>query len=113
MRNTEDTKLQFRVLRRQFLFRAVDLEVLSPHALGDANKLLGQFAALLIFVSLFLSPLFGLSDADLNNPDARLALTLSTEHSRDLCSCAPQDSCKWPPFACSYVRTFSSPRLTV
>jgi hypothetical protein len=42
------TKLQFRVLYREFLFRMVDLEVLSAHALGDVNKLLGQFAALLI-----------------------------------------------------------------
>ena len=44
-------KLQFRVLYRQFLFRVFDLEVLSAHAQGDANKLLGQFAALLVFVS--------------------------------------------------------------
>ena len=46
-------KLQFRVLYRQFLFRMVDLELLSADALGDSNKLLGQFAALLIFVSIF------------------------------------------------------------
>jgi CubicO group peptidase (beta-lactamase class C family) len=46
------TKLQFRVLVRQFLFRVFDLEVLSAHAQGDANKLLGQFAALLVCVSL-------------------------------------------------------------
>jgi len=44
-------KLQLRVLYRQFLFRVFDLEVLSAHAQGDANKLLGQFAALLVFVS--------------------------------------------------------------
>jgi hypothetical protein len=42
---------QWRVLYRQFLFRVFDLEVLSAHAQGDANKLLGQFAALLIFIS--------------------------------------------------------------
>ncbi len=46
-------KQQFRVLYRQFLFRMVDLELLSADALGDSNKLLGQFAALLIFVSVF------------------------------------------------------------
>jgi CubicO group peptidase (beta-lactamase class C family) len=46
-------KLQFQVLYRQFLFRMVDLELLSADALGDSNKLLGQFAALLIFVSIF------------------------------------------------------------
>jgi hypothetical protein len=44
------TKLQFRVLYREFLFRMVDPEVLSAHAQGDAGKLLGQFA-LLIFLS--------------------------------------------------------------
>jgi CubicO group peptidase (beta-lactamase class C family) len=42
---------QLRVLYRQFLFRVFDLEVLSAHAQGDASKLLGQFAALLVFVS--------------------------------------------------------------
>ena len=46
-------KLQFRVLYREFLFRMVDLELLSADALGDSNKLLGQFASLLIFVSIF------------------------------------------------------------
>ncbi len=46
-----NTKLQFRVLYRQFLFRVFDLEVLSTHAQGDANKLLGQFATLLILAS--------------------------------------------------------------
>ncbi|MCI0363073.1 MAG: hypothetical protein L0219_04280, partial [Phycisphaerales bacterium] len=52
----EMMKLQFRVLYREFLFRMVDLELLSASALGDVSKLLGQFAALLIFVS----SLFGL-----------------------------------------------------
>jgi hypothetical protein len=47
--------LQLRVLYRQFLFRVFDLEVLSAHAQGDAHKLLGQFAALLVFVSVTLS----------------------------------------------------------
>jgi hypothetical protein len=49
------TKLQFRVLYREFLFRMVDLELLSAHALGDSNRLLGQFASLLIFFSIFLA----------------------------------------------------------
>ena len=43
-------KLQLRILYRQFLFRVVDLELLSSHAQGDANTLLGQFAALLVFL---------------------------------------------------------------
>ena len=45
---------QFRVLYREFLFRMVDLEVLSSHAQGDMNKLFGQFASLLVMVSLLL-----------------------------------------------------------
>jgi CubicO group peptidase (beta-lactamase class C family) len=45
---------QFRILYRQFLFRMVDLELLSADAKGDMSKLFGQFAALLIFVSLVL-----------------------------------------------------------
>src|SRR5215475_8967409 len=47
-------KLQFRVLLRQFLFRLFDMEVLSPKAEGDASKLFGQLAALLISVSAML-----------------------------------------------------------
>ncbi len=43
---------QFRVLYRQFLFRMIDLELLSADAKGDMSKLFGQFAALLIFVSI-------------------------------------------------------------
>jgi hypothetical protein len=48
------------VLYRQFLFRVVDLEVLWASALGDANKLLGRFAALVVFIGAGagLGPLF-------------------------------------------------------
>ena len=49
------TKLQFRVLYREFLFRIVDLELLSTHAEGDSRKLLGQFASLLIHFSIILA----------------------------------------------------------
>lgn len=74
------TKLQFRVLYREFLFRMVDLEVLSAHALGDVNKLLGQFAALLLFISMLLSiAAFGFAGSHMA-PAARLALTLVFEH---------------------------------
>ena len=73
-------KLQFRVLRREFLFRIADLEALSAHALGDANKLLGQFATLLILISVVFSfGAFGAGDANMP-PSARLALTLYMEH---------------------------------
>ena len=45
-------KLQLRVLYRQFLLPIVDLELLAPK--GDVTKLLGQFAALLVIVCLWL-----------------------------------------------------------
>jgi len=45
-------RLQWRVLYRQFLFRVFDPEVLSAQAQGDATKMLGQFASLLIFFSM-------------------------------------------------------------
>ena len=73
-------KMQFRVLYREFLFRMVDLEVLSAHALGDANKLLGQFAALLVFISNLLSlAAFGFAGSHMA-PVARLAFTMVIEH---------------------------------
>ena len=55
-------KQQFRVLYREFLFRMVDLELLSSHAQGDMSRLFGQFASLLIFLSLlFTAPALGMS----------------------------------------------------
>jgi hypothetical protein len=48
------TNLQFRALYRQFLFRLMDVELLSASASGDASALLGQFASLLIFGSVVL-----------------------------------------------------------
>ena len=44
------TRVHFPILYRQFLFRVIDLDLLS--AQGDISKLLGQFASLLIFVGL-------------------------------------------------------------
>jgi hypothetical protein len=55
-------KQQFLVLYHEFLFRMVDLELLSAHAKGDINKLLGQFASLLVLVSVLLA-LGGMSGA--------------------------------------------------
>lgn len=53
-------KRQFHVLYREFLFRMVDLEALSSHAQGDASKLLGRVASLLIVASiLFSAPALG------------------------------------------------------
>ena len=45
------TRVQFRVLYREFLFRIIDLDLLAPE--GDVSKLLGQFAALLLILSLW------------------------------------------------------------
>src|SRR5215475_244545 len=74
------TRLQFRVLYREFLFRMVDLELLSTHALGDSNKLLGRFASLLIFVSILLSvPALGLGNPR-TPPALRLFYAWSLEH---------------------------------
>jgi hypothetical protein len=48
-------RFQYRVLYRQFLFRVIDLELLSTSAKGDVSKLLGQFGALLVYVSLLIA----------------------------------------------------------
>lgn len=75
-----NTKLQFAVLYRQFLFRIVDPELLSGSAQGDMHTLLGQFAALLVVVSLlfaFLAVPF--IDSKLP-PPVRLIGALTMEH---------------------------------
>jgi len=74
-------KRQFRVLYREFLFRMVDLELLSVHAQGDASRLLGQFAALLAFLGVLFSmpAMMGFGDANMP-PPARLMLAWSMEH---------------------------------
>ena len=74
---------QFRVLYRQFLFRIVDLELLSADARGDANKLLGQFAALLVWISVSLSvPAMFLADSGKNSNPGAIApvLVWITQH---------------------------------
>jgi hypothetical protein len=80
MSGAGDAGTQFRVLYRQFLFRVVDLEVLSASAMGDSSKLLGQFAALLILISVVVSfGAFGFADAN-TAPDASLSMALIMEH---------------------------------
>jgi hypothetical protein len=76
------TKLQFRVLYREFLFRMVDLELLSAHAQGDMSKLFGQFASLFIFLSLLFAGV-GLSFAGTARRmqlPVRLIFAWSSEH---------------------------------
>jgi len=64
------SRAQFRILYHEFLFRIVDLELLSAHAQGDASKILGQFAALLIFLStLFSLSVLGLGDAPVSRTE--------------------------------------------
>ena len=71
-------KLQFRVLYREFLFRMVDLELLSAHALGDSQKLLGQFASLLITMSILLAlPALGFGGG---TQAMQVFLPMSSEH---------------------------------
>jgi len=74
------TKLQFRILYREFLFRLVDLELLSPDALGDANKLLGRFAAVLVLFSAYLGLAGLLFDRKEMSPETFRTLSWSMEH---------------------------------
>src|SRR4051794_21501283 len=71
---------QFRVLYRQFLFRVVDPDLLSSHSEGDASKVLGQFAALLVL----LGSLFSLGILSVGDPrrprEALLIAAWGTEH---------------------------------
>src|SRR5580658_1517786 len=77
-------KLQFRVLYREFLFRIVDLELLSAHAEGDSRTLLGQFASLLIFFSLILALGAGIWAANMHSgrlpPLVRVMGAWTVEH---------------------------------
>lgn len=74
------TKLQFRTLYREFLFRLVDLELLSPDAQGDAQKLVGRLAGLLAVFSVYLG-LGGLLVERKAMPAAVFrTLSWSTEH---------------------------------
>src|ERR1039457_666649 len=69
---------QFHVLYREFLFRMVDLEVLS--AQGDIKQLLGQFGSILIFFSALVA--LGAMFFDPRHMTARAAVASlwSTQH---------------------------------
>jgi CubicO group peptidase (beta-lactamase class C family) len=72
-------RLQFRVLYRQFLLRIIDLDLLAPQ--GDVTKLLGQFAALLAIVSLWvMTPAVGLAVGIPGEPELGLVLSWVGEH---------------------------------
>jgi CubicO group peptidase (beta-lactamase class C family) len=68
----------FRVLYREFLFRIVDLELLAPQ--GDITKLLGQFAALLLVISLWLTIPIGFLSAHQPVPEYGLVGAWIAEH---------------------------------
>jgi CubicO group peptidase (beta-lactamase class C family) len=73
-------KIQFRVLYREFLFRMVDLDLLSAGALGDMNKLFGQFAALFIFIGIAFA--FGglIAAGSKMAPETKVIVLWSAEH---------------------------------
>jgi CubicO group peptidase (beta-lactamase class C family) len=71
---------QFRILYRQFLFRMVDIELLSADAKGDMSKLFGQFAALLVFIGVGLAWLGGLVGGAGLPPLAQMVAEWSTVH---------------------------------
>lgn len=73
-------KLQFRVLHREFLFRLIDRDVLSASAQGDASKLLGRLAAILVLLSIpFALSLIGIGDSRLPQ-QAKLISAWGAEH---------------------------------
>ncbi len=71
--------MQFRVLYREFLFRMVDLELLARQ--GDMRQLLGQLAALLIFVSvMFTIPALAAGSVSGVPAQISLGINLTAEH---------------------------------
>src|SRR5215469_12418013 len=74
-------KQQLRVLYRQFLFRMVDLEVLSASAQGDSNRLLGRCATLAIFLGWVQSLGALFFNGGAMTPLQRLIAIWSKEHS--------------------------------
>jgi len=69
---------QFQVLYREFLFRMVDLEVLS--AQGDIKQLLGQFGSILIFFGLLVALGAMFFDPQHMSASAAVASVWSTQH---------------------------------
>lgn len=74
------TRLQFRVLYREFLFRLVDRDVLSVSAQGDASRLFGQIAAVLVLLSIpFTVPAIGIGNSRLSQ-QAKFISAWPAEH---------------------------------
>ena len=75
-----NTNLQFRVLYRQFLFRLMDVELLAASARGDASQLFGQFASLLLLVSVIFAWGAAVYAANPKLPEEVAASAWSVEH---------------------------------
>ena len=75
-----NTRLQFRVLYRQFLFRLMDVELLAASARGDASQLFGQFASLLLLVSVIFTYGAAVYAANPKLPEEVAASAWSVEH---------------------------------
>jgi hypothetical protein len=69
---------QFRVLYREFLFRMVDLEVLSAD--GDIKQLLGQFGSILIYFGAMIALGAAFFDPRRSTAHAAVASLWNTEH---------------------------------
>lgn len=71
---------QFKILYRDFLFRVVDPELLSPHSPGDSHRMLTQIAAILVVFSVAISlPAFDASDGTFSAP-LRILFAWRLEH---------------------------------
>lgn len=75
---------QFNVLYREFLFRIISPDLLSKHAQGDSQTLLGQVLSLLVFCSLILALAAWAwstgANSDQTPPIVRMAGAWSNEH---------------------------------
>ena len=71
-------RLQFRVLYREFLFRMIDLEVLSSQ--GDIKDLLGQFGSILVYFSALEALGVMFFDPRKMPPRAAVGIIWGTEH---------------------------------
>jgi len=74
----ERLPLDFRILHRQFLLRVIDLEALSIQA--DVTGFLGQFAGVLIMLSIVHSVVMYVGLESIQDPDARYAFCLHMQH---------------------------------
>lgn len=70
--------LDFRILCRQFVLRVIDLEALSIQA--DVVGFLGQFAGVLIMLSIVHATVAYVGFVSISNPEARYAFCLHMEH---------------------------------